>query len=218
VYSPQTHNSKLKKNESPLELLSFQNETMVSLSIPNSEKTAQFNKAQLSLPFTYEPLFCTRTNTHPAGFDADIQKVVIGKGAADFERAMTAILTWQMFPKPWTTIQPQTAPIVEGEQVTMYAQFFGIWWRNACRIVYLVDTPTSFGFAYGTTPGHLERGEELFLVEIDENDDVWYTIQAYSQPRHVFAKIGYPLMRMLQARFRRDSARVMEQIARNEQA
>lgn len=70
--------------------------------------------------------------------------------------------------------------------------------------------PRRFGFAYGTLPGHVESGEERFVVEWREDDDsVWYDILAFSRPRHLAARAGYPLARGLQARFRRDSAAAM---------
>ena len=117
-----------------------------------------------------------------------------------------------MFPKTWTRIFPANAPIQEGTTIAMNAHFAGLWWRNSCRIVYVVDEPHRFGFAYGTLPGHVESGEELFLVSKDANDDVWYEIKAFSKPRHWIAKLGYPLIRLLQAGFRRDSARQMRGI------
>ena len=90
---------------------------------------------------------------------------------------------------------------------------FGFWWFNACRIVYLIDDTgpvTRFGFAYGTLPGHAERGEERFLIEWDQSDgSVWYDILAFSRPRHVLARLGYPLTRRLQKQFARDSATAM---------
>jgi uncharacterized protein (UPF0548 family) len=64
-----------------------------------------------------------------------------------------------------------------------------------------------FGFAYGTLPGHVERGEERFLVEWDQGDDaVWYDILAFSRPNHLLTRLGYPVVRRLQKRFGRDSA------------
>jgi uncharacterized protein (UPF0548 family) len=191
---------------------------MIYLTIPNAAHTARFNARQSKLAFTYQPVFCTQTKTRPSGFDADEQRVHVGEGKQAFERAKKAIRSWQMFPKPWTLIQPQTAPIAEGEQVAMFARYFGLWWRNACRIVYVIDEQNRYGFAYGTTPGHIEKGEELFLVEMDENERVWYTIKAYSRPRHIFAIIGYPLMRMLQARFRKDSAAAMQRLINSDHA
>jgi uncharacterized protein (UPF0548 family) len=89
----------------------------------------------------------------------------------------------------------------------------GVWWLNACRIVYAVDEAgpiSKFGFAYGTLPGHVESGEERFLVEWDRGDDaVWYDILAFSRPHHVLTRLGYPVVRRLQRRFGRDSAAAM---------
>ena len=67
-----------------------------------------------------------------------------------------------------------------------------------------------FGFAYGTLPDHAGSGEERFLVEWDRKDDsVWYGILAFSRPRHLLARIGYPWVRRVQKRFGRESAAVM---------
>jgi hypothetical protein len=34
---------------------------------------------------------------------------------------------------------------------------FGVWTLNTCRIVYVVDEATRFGFAYGTLPDGCNR-------------------------------------------------------------
>ena len=86
----------------------------------------------------------------------------------------------------------------------------GFWWLNLCRIVYTVDdagdTP-KFGFANGTLPGHIEQGEERFLIEWDrDTDQVYYDILAFSKPNHILARMGYPVVRRSQKRFGRDSA------------
>jgi uncharacterized protein (UPF0548 family) len=89
----------------------------------------------------------------------------------------------------------------------------GVWWLNACRIVYVVNEAgpvTRFGFAYGTLPGHVESGEERFLIEWNRADDsVWYDILAFSRPNVLLARVGYPFVRHKQARFRRDSTASM---------
>ncbi|HEX9543896.1 MAG TPA: DUF1990 family protein, partial [Pyrinomonadaceae bacterium] len=67
-----------------------------------------------------------------------------------------------------------------------------------------------FGFAYGTLRDHVERGEERFTVEWHKQDNsVWYDILAFSQPRHPLVRLSFPLARMLQKRFVRDSKRRM---------
>ena len=68
----------------------------------------------------------------------------------------------------------------------------GSWTVNAARIVYVVDTGElakssgvrQFGFAYGTLPGHMESGEERFLIEQLADGSVWYDIVAFSRPAH----------------------------------
>jgi uncharacterized protein (UPF0548 family) len=80
-------------------------------------------------------------------------------------------------------------------------------------VVYLIDEGESlkkFGFAYGTLASHVERGEERFTIEWQKEDDsVWYDILAFSKPNKFVVKLGFPVTRMLQKRFARDSLAVM---------
>jgi uncharacterized protein (UPF0548 family) len=70
--------------------------------------------------------------------------------------------------------------------------------------------PARWGFAYGTLPDHAETGEERFTVEWKSDDDsVWYDILAFSRPKQLHARVGYPYARLLQKRFVRHSLRVM---------
>jgi uncharacterized protein (UPF0548 family) len=72
--------------------------------------------------------------------------------------------------------------------------------------VYVEEQEASYSFAYGTLSEHAESGEEKFTVTWNASDDsVWYDVLAFSSPNHTLAKIGYPLSRMLQKRFARDS-------------
>ncbi len=183
---------------------------MISLHLPTLDKVKAFLTTQAVLPYSYQNVQHTQHPEKVANFDNDQIKVKIGEGDADFDLAKIAIQNWQMFPARWTLILPVNAPIQENISVAMYAHFLGVWWRNACRIVYVIDEPTQFGFAYGTLPGHVEAGEELFLVSKDNNGSVWYELKAFSRPRHWLAKLAYPIMRRLQARFRRDSAQAMK--------
>jgi uncharacterized protein (UPF0548 family) len=57
---------------------------------------------------------------------------------------------------------------------------------------------------------HAERGEEIFEVfRGPETGEVGYRIRAASRPRAALARAGYPIVRVLQARFRRDSGEAM---------
>ena len=88
---------------------------------------------------------------------------------------------------------------------------------NGCRVAYHADAERhdAFGYAYGTLPNHAESGEELFEVFIDpRTDDVIYRIRATSKPQAMLTWIGQPIVRALQARFRRDSAAAMKRTCR----
>jgi uncharacterized protein (UPF0548 family) len=97
--------------------------------------------------------------------------------------------------------------------VAVIARNLGLWWINACRIIYLVDEKEParrYGFAYGTLPDHAEMGEERFLVELDRaSGEVWYDILAFSRPQHLLTWLGYPYVRRVQKRFAKDSAAAM---------
>jgi uncharacterized protein (UPF0548 family) len=182
---------------------------MISLTLPSSSAVQAFLDKEKTLPLTYTDYGGTAWNSSVEGYDNDSHRVKIGHGDADFAIAKEAIRTWKMFPPAWTVILPANTPIKENETIAMFAKAYGLWWRNSCRVVYVVDEPLYFGFAYGTLPGHIEEGEELFLVEKAYNGDIWYSIKAFSKPHHWLAKIGYPFMRRFQARFRYDSGNEM---------
>ncbi|HEX2192534.1 MAG TPA: DUF1990 family protein, partial [Acidimicrobiales bacterium] len=66
-----------------------------------------------------------------------------------------------------------------------------LWTTVACRIVYVVDEPTRFGFAYGTLAQHVLEGEESFLVEQDDTGTVAFAVSAFLRPRlRVLAAAG----------------------------
>jgi len=73
--------------------------------------------------------------------------------------------------------------------------------RIPARVVYVIDEPARKGFAYGTLPGHPERGEEAFVVERRSDDSVWLVIRAFSRPSNAFFWATYPALRIMQAVF-----------------
>jgi uncharacterized protein (UPF0548 family) len=180
------------------------------IQFPEPSVAKQFLMEQQVMPLNYSHRLCTQSEQAIPGFDQDMHQAQIGAGAADWEQAKNAIRQWKMFPEAWTQIWPGNTPIETGQSVIMFARFGGLWWRNTCQIVYTIDEPDSFGFAYGTLPGHVEAGEELFRVFQKPDGSVWYEIRAFSQPRFWMARLAYPIMRYLQARFRRDSANQMK--------
>lgn len=188
---------------------------MFLLRRPNRAQITEFLECQSGASFSYPDVGATRTSP-PAGYTVDRYCHRLGEGAATFERAVAAVRAWTMFKTGWTHLCWPDAPIEPGSVVCSLMSHLGFWSLNACRIVYVIegnpdDDMQRFGFAYGTLPDHAERGEELFSVEYRRADDsVWYVVVAFSQPAHPLARLGFPIARALQRRFRRDSIAAME--------
>jgi uncharacterized protein (UPF0548 family) len=181
---------------------------------PSSREIARFLAASRDLPLSYQPVGLALAAT--ASFDADETIVALGSGAAIYERAKAALREWTQFDLGWVELFPRHAPIDVGSVVAVLIHHAGFWSLNGCRVVYGIgnDAVHEFGYAYGTLTNHGECGEEVFKVVMKPGTgEVSYVIRAASRSRAALARLGYPLVRHLQARFRRDSARVMNQAA-----
>lgn len=178
---------------------------MPSIFKPSQAQTAAFLAAEQNLPHSYTEVGFSQKDIPVPGFDNDFNFIELGNGPDVWEAAKEAIRQWKMFPGDWACIWPDNTPIQPGEQVAMVAKVMGLWWLNSCRIVYVVDQPNQFGFAYGTLPGHVECGEELFMVEKSADGLVRYVIKAFSRPRIWVARMAYPIARAQQRRFVRQS-------------
>lgn len=188
---------------------------MLSLFRPTDAALAALRERDRAADFTYPHVGHTRDGpAAPAGYDDDHNRVRLGSGAAVFAAATAAVRAWAMFPPGWTRVVPAGAPVEAGQVVVVVARVLGLWWTNVARVVYAIDEPRRFGFAYGTLPGHVEQGEERFLVEWHDDDSVWYDLRAFSRPRYWLARLGYPVVRLMQRAFARDSLRAMVAAAR----
>ena len=183
---------------------------------PRAHEIARILDEQQQDPFSYPEIGATADH-FPDGYDHDRERVLLGRGERVFEAACAALRQWRQFPSAWMAIEPTSAPLAAGTNVLLLASVLGLWWVCGCRIVYTVDEtgpPRRFGFAYGTLPSHIERGEERFLIEMDQAGHVWYELAAFSRPRHWLLRLGYPLARRYQAKFRRQSAAAMQTAVR----
>ena len=185
---------------------------MISFRKPSAETVRKFLDQQAAGDFTYAPVGAT-AGARPSGYRLNQTRVKLGSGPRVFERARAALGRWEQFRIGWAEVQPDDQPIVPGAVVAIIAYRLGIWWLNACRVVYVVDEAGPVersGFAYGTLPDHAGSGEERFLIEWDrETDEVWYDILAYSRPHLFLARVGYPYVRYSQRLFGRRSAAAM---------
>ena len=182
---------------------------MITFRKPTDELLQSFVHTQSKLDYTYRGVGTTASVT-PSGYQLDQSRFTLGHGEQVFQRAQAALRNWQQFNLGWARAFPGNTPIAAGQTVAVIFYRCGLWFTCSARIVYAVNEPRQFGFAYGTLPGHIESGEERFLVGIDEDGVVWYEIRAFSRPSHILTKLGYPYVRRLQKWFVRESAAAMQ--------
>jgi len=121
---------------------------------PSGEDVAAFVVRQRGLRFTYAEVGATNARP-PTGNTVDHNRIQLGSGEHTFKRAMDALKRWQHFRLGWVTIVPEGVAVEVGATVAVKAQTLGVWSLSACRVVYVIEQPRRFGFAYGTLPDHV---------------------------------------------------------------
>ncbi|PYS98422.1 MAG: DUF1990 domain-containing protein [Acidobacteria bacterium] len=168
---------------------------------PTDAQIREFLTTREDDSFSYSEVGAS-LQTPPSGYNVDHNRTIIGNGSDDFEHARNAIRQWKMFDVPGLQLCYRDTPIEAGRNVAPLAHHLGFYSLNSCRIVYVIDEPTRFGFAYGTLTEHAEIGEERFTVEFHPSSgEVWYDIFAFSRPGHLLVKLGYPYGRYKQKQF-----------------
>lgn len=132
-------------------------------------------KAHKRDKFSYAGVGRTRTLL-PGGCELHRGQFLLGEGSHVFYKARNAIRDWRMFDVSWVRLCSPDKPIKPGNIVAILAGALGVWMVNLCRIVYVIDEPRRYGFAYGTLAVHALAGEERFLVEWRDDNSVWYEV------------------------------------------
>ncbi len=189
---------------------------MFLTSKPEGHAIEEFIASSRNSDYSYPEIGFTKVENNflsdrvPNGYTGDHNRIILGVGGPAFDKAKAAIRSWKMFGFDWVDLCWPDTPIEEDRTVAILIKHFGFYSLNAARIVYVIDKPHRFGFAYGTLTEHGESGEERFIVEIDAaTGEVWYDIFAFSRAHHFLARLGYPLTRYLQQRFAKDSKAAM---------
>ncbi|MDT4987285.1 MAG: hypothetical protein QOI74_1379 [Micromonosporaceae bacterium] len=149
---------------------------------------------------TYREQGATR-GALPAGYDHVHRDVSVGTGRAAFDRAVDGLFGWHMHRGAGMAVAASAPTAAPGVVVALRVGWGPLSLLVPCRVVYRVEEPACRGFAYGTLPGHPERGEEAFLVRLRSDGDVRLIITAFSRPASVTARVGGPLTRKVQARY-----------------
>jgi uncharacterized protein (UPF0548 family) len=182
---------------------------------PTEAEVRAFLAAQSKLSFSYPEVGATRVPSNPpAGYLINHYRGKLGRGAEDYGKALAALYSWKMYSLSWTKLYWPETEIKEGAVVAVLAKHLGLWWLNACRVIYTFtedDGSHRSGFAFGTLPGHVETGEERFTVHWDgKSDEVSYELFAFARPKLLMAKMAYPLVRSVLRRFAQDSFAAMK--------
>jgi uncharacterized protein (UPF0548 family) len=148
---------------------------------------------------TYPEIGATRHEPLPARYNHLHHRARIGFGADDFTRAGEAVMTFAMHRAAGAGIRTEAGRARPGVRLTVVLGPF----RVPCEVVYTVEEPNRIGFGYGSLPGHVERGEESFVVERDTRGDVWFRVTAFSKPARWPTIIGGPVAVMFQRGYAR---------------
>ncbi|MFG2721037.1 DUF1990 family protein [Streptomyces sp. NPDC048416] len=137
-----------------------------------------------------------------AGYRVFRRRITVGYGQDAFEWAGAHVLAWGTQRGAGFGVYPRV-PAAPGGTALVVLRLPGLPFPRLiipCRVVWTVRDAERIGFAYGTLPGHPERGEESFVVgrETDGHGLVWFEVAAFSRPARWYARLGGPLTRLLQ--------------------
>jgi uncharacterized protein (UPF0548 family) len=128
------------------------------------------------------------------------RRVMIGRGQQVFADAANAVAGWQVQLRAGLRVSASTPTTRAGTDAILGLNIGPLRLSAPCRVVYTVDHPERWGFAYGTLPGHPESGEESFIVEHHDDGAVSFTITAFSRPSTAIARLAGPAGHFVQGR------------------
>jgi uncharacterized protein (UPF0548 family) len=161
---------------------------------PSEAALAAFLASQRDAAWSYADVGATRDERLPAGHRIDRRSVRL-HGPAAWERARRALERWELHAGAGVRVVPAEPPR-EGLTVAQVVRT-GVYIVSACRVVYTIDEPDRFGFAYGTLADHPVSGEERFLLRRDAAG-VTFELLAFSRARSLLFQLATPVAGRLQ--------------------
>jgi len=135
----------------------------------------------------------------PGGYAHQQLAAPVGHGVEQFAAAAEFLLGWRMQERAGLRPLVSERQVQEGSTAVLRLGLGRLALRIPVRVVRLVDEPTRRGFAYGTLPGHPERGEESFLVELAPDGTVFFRLVAFSRAGRWYTALAGPVARRGQA-------------------
>ncbi len=188
---------------------------MFSLRPPGARTVDALLDEQRGEGFSYPHVGATGGADLPDGYRHVLHDVDLGHGQEVYARAAEGLRRWQAHVGAGVSLRPPDAPVEEGLTVVLTVPVAPIHVTVACRVVYVVDEPGRWAFAYGTLPHHLIEGEEAFAVERDGEGTVRFAISAFLRPRGPLMRAVGPVVELLDHRIVRRYLRgLQEHVAR----
>ncbi|MEU7726824.1 DUF1990 domain-containing protein [Streptomyces sp. NPDC040724] len=139
----------------------------------------------------------------PAGYHHLNHRTRLGHGRAVFEAAGTAVTTFRAHRTSGMRVRADAGAVRPGSRVVVGIGVGPLRIDAPCEVVWTAYEPARIGFAYGTRPGHPECGEESFIVDMDRDGTVWFTVTAFSRPNAWYTRLAGPVVPFLQLRYAR---------------
>ncbi|MGY0055822.1 DUF1990 family protein [Streptomyces sp. LZ34] len=162
---------------------------------------------------TYPETGATRQWPLPAGYRHLRACVPVGRGPDAFGAAGRALMDWRMHRGLGLTVRCWEPTAVAGLPVVIGLGVGRLRLRAPCQVVWTVAEKTRTGFAYGTLPGHPERGEESFVVSLERDGAVMLTVTAFSRPAAWYTRAAGPLVPLFQRAYARRCGAVLRRLA-----
>ena len=137
---------------------------MIDLRRPSRQKIAALFEAAKSMSPNYREVGATADADLPNGYRHSRYLEPVGPGEL-FSGAVQGLRQWAAHGEAGITIFPAEVPIALGATLIVSRRIGPLHLSAPCRIVRVIDETNCYGFAYGTLPGHPERGEEAFIID-----------------------------------------------------
>ncbi|MBV9821898.1 MAG: DUF1990 domain-containing protein [Actinobacteria bacterium] len=120
----------------------------------------------------------------------------VGRGAAAFDSASAAVLSLRMHRKAGVKMTMPGDRVKVGDVVRIAFGIGPLALHGSCDVVWVADSPRQRGFRYRTRPDHPEDGEESFVVDWADNDEVVVRIDSRARPQMLIMRLAGPLGRL----------------------
>ncbi|MGI8646998.1 MAG: DUF1990 domain-containing protein [Acidimicrobiales bacterium] len=163
------------------------------------ERLQRYHARLVSEQLNYAEPGMTERDDVPRGYRRTLRRERLGNGEPNFRQAWAALSAGHMHRGSGLGLYPDQGALDSGSTFLSYAAWGPLALLNPCRVITVFEEPLRAGITYGTLPGHVLRGEEEFVVELETGGTVWLTTTTVSKPAAIYARLCAPLTRWAQA-------------------